>query len=175
MLSTCHSEHVVFSGDWMYRPTSKPHLRLEPAFMVQMQLQMHATGAKVAYLVSWARMGLGLFKVEYNGNFVIAAAKVLQLVMNRFVLKDEDVTADTLNLSRNDPALRDSWKSMHRQLCASMGSSTKIDLHHAGVGTSSSNTGSEMHAPMLSDGLCRLCSHSAQVCQANVAGASGRV
>ena len=59
--------------------------KVDPAYLAQMQLQLHATGADIGYLVSWARKQLSVIKVPYSFDFVQAAARVLVHVVTDFV------------------------------------------------------------------------------------------
>jgi hypothetical protein len=55
---------------------------------VQVQLQMHATGADVAYCVSYSvHRGIRVFMVPYCARFICAAARVLVHVYKRYISK----------------------------------------------------------------------------------------
>ena len=56
---------------------------------MQVQLQLHATGADKGYLVSWARTGLAIFEVPYKHDFVVAFADVLRVVIPAFIEPQE--------------------------------------------------------------------------------------
>ncbi|NJR41972.1 MAG: hypothetical protein HC767_04265 [Akkermansiaceae bacterium] len=64
---------------WSYNPTSRPHDEMDIAHIVQVQLQMHATGARVGYLCSWSvANGSKIFKMKYSEEFMRGASEVLQ-------------------------------------------------------------------------------------------------
>lgn len=62
---------------------------MDPAYLAQMQLQMHATGAPIGYLVSYARNELKVHEVPYRLSFVAAAAAVLVHVVQDFIAVEE--------------------------------------------------------------------------------------
>jgi hypothetical protein len=112
----------------MFMPNSKPATEIDAAYVVQLQLQMHATGAKVGYLISWARMGISVFRVKYCSDFVIAAAKVLQTVISCYVFGSQDVQGDVVQLTHEMPDLRKHWICMYGHLASAVKGSMKLDL-----------------------------------------------
>lgn len=78
-------------AQWTYHPSIAPFLadKLDPAYLTQLQAQMHATGAEKGYLASWARTGLRIFEMPYSYGFMAAAAEVLSIVIPAYIAPDE--------------------------------------------------------------------------------------
>ena len=102
---------------WQYLPNSSPMAKdkIDPAYLVQMQFQMHATGAETAYLVSWARTGVAAYSVPYSYDFVIKAAGVLELVYNSYVAPDDRPPLPTALNTMGDSFI-DAWVPMYDAL-----------------------------------------------------------
>jgi hypothetical protein len=105
----------VSSGEkWMYLPGSKPLSHIDPAYVVQMQFQIRATGAATAYLISWAT-GISVFTTAYSAVFIAAAADVLKHVVELYVEQDLAIPNHALQFP---PPLRAAWLHMHGELRA---------------------------------------------------------
>jgi hypothetical protein len=81
-----------------------------------MQLQMHATGADVAFLGQWTlNNGTALHKVQYSREFMTAASRFLQHLFVRFLCQGQDVSdvqLPTFNMAANDLELRPLWETV---------------------------------------------------------------
>lgn len=97
------------AGLWSYNPSSRPHEHMDMAHLVQVQLQMHATGAQRGYLCSWSvANGSNVFKTHYNPSFVRAASKVLQQVVSKYLQAGSQGTdLPKCDITQEDKALRD--------------------------------------------------------------------
>lgn len=62
---------------------------IDPAWLVQLQFQMHATDTSVGYLVSWSRTDISVHCIKYHERFVLAAAHVLKYIVEQFIDADE--------------------------------------------------------------------------------------
>jgi hypothetical protein len=80
--SSCADEKWVFDSDMRCCTANK----LDPAYMVQVQLQMHVTGARTAFLGQWTlRNGTAVFQLDYSEETMRRASKVLKLVFDEYV------------------------------------------------------------------------------------------
>lgn len=89
---TVHADRRCTAGKrWVFRPNIPPFTadKLDPAYLMQVQLQQHAAGATKGYLVSWARTGLAVFEVPYDYEFVVSLARVLSLVIPAYIEPEE--------------------------------------------------------------------------------------
>jgi hypothetical protein len=121
---------------------------VDPRHVVQMQLQMHATGAPVAFLCSWARSGMHMWLVPYRPAFVLAAAAVLKCVLERYVYAAAPPpTGDVFSC---DKALKDPWLKMWEQLREVMGAIQRLSIESALSIINMKNTiaGAERHSVM---------------------------
>ena len=77
-------------GAWSYKPDLKPHQLIDLARCVQIQFQLHATGAPVGYLCSFSlSQGMTVFKVKYSSAFMEAASKYLQLIVPKYLARNQ--------------------------------------------------------------------------------------
>ena len=72
---------------WVYLPNVLPyHIgNLDPAHLMQIQVQLHATGAEYGLLVSWSRARLAVFKVPYCHEFMVALARQMAVVVRKYI------------------------------------------------------------------------------------------
>ena len=76
------------AGDkWTYIPILRAMAmdNMDAAYLLQVQLQLHATGADVGYLFSWSRTDVTVHSVRYRHTLITAAAHVLKHVIKQFV------------------------------------------------------------------------------------------
>ena len=102
---------------YMYLPNSSPiqPSKVDPAYLVQVQFQMHATGASMAFIASWARTGVSVHRIQYSFAFVEKAAAVAAAVITHYVLPDER-PALPKSLASMDDQLKQSWIEMYDAL-----------------------------------------------------------
>ena len=90
---------------------------LDSGYVLQVQFQLHATGAEFGYLVSWARSGLSVTKIPYSLELITACAHVLQHVIEDYLSPEEIPT-----IPQNFPSLpldvQDKVIDLHTQLGA---------------------------------------------------------
>lgn len=103
---------------------------MDPAHILQVQMQMHATGAEKAYIAYWSRTGLSLFCVAYSADFMLAAVHVLQIVLQQFVYGDLDMAGDVLQLCSMHELhdLRDKWVAMYNHLAAALHATKPLEI-----------------------------------------------
>jgi hypothetical protein len=87
---------------------------MDLAHIVQVQLQMHATGANVGYLCSWSvANGAKIFKMKYSLQFMRHASQVLQQVVTKY-LQPGTESLPKCNITQEDESLQTPWlKMMH--------------------------------------------------------------
>lgn len=101
---------------WSYNPTSRPHDEMDIAHIVQVQLQMHATGARVGYLCSWSvANGSKIFKMKYSEEFMRGASEVLQQVVQRYLQPGND-TLPKCDITQEDDSMQVPWYRMMHAL-----------------------------------------------------------
>lgn len=97
---------------WSYNPASRPHDAMDIAHIVQVQLQMHATGAKVGYLCSWSLShGSTVFRLEYSEAFMRGVSKVLQQVIHKY-LQPGCTALPKCDMTEEDSSLQNPWYRM---------------------------------------------------------------
>jgi hypothetical protein len=115
--SSCADEKWVFDPDMRCCTANK----LDPAYMVQVQLQMHVTGAKKAFLGQWTlRNGTAVFQLDYSREFMRRASKVLKLVFDKYVAPSYDCDSQyglpERDIMKQPYHLRTAWENMMHSL-----------------------------------------------------------
>ena len=100
---------------------------IDAAYIMQVQFQLHATGADYGYLVSWARRGLSIFKVPYSLDLVRATAVVLRYVIGEY-LSPEDIPQLPARISELPQDVQDAVAKLHTQLGTVMGQCERLSL-----------------------------------------------
>lgn len=98
------------------------------AHVAQVQLQMHATNTPCAYIASYARGGLRIFKVRYSQTFIQAAAAMLREVLEAFGPEDAALPVGDITHASCPEAVRDAWYPAMRQLVASAQRCSEVQL-----------------------------------------------
>lgn len=88
---------------------------LDAAYVLQVQFQLHATGADYGYLASWARTGLSVTKIFYSLDLIIACARVLQHVIADY-LSPEDVPKMPLTFASLSQDVQQAVIDVHTKL-----------------------------------------------------------
>lgn len=99
---------------WRFDPCcrcSQPDA-VDPGYWVQVQLQLHATGAATAFLGQWTlRSRTALYQIEYNKAFMEQASLVLSKVISKYM--KPDTTFPPVNMDHEpDKDLKSAWDSM---------------------------------------------------------------
>ena len=90
---------------------------LDVAYVLQVQFQLHATGAEFGYLVSWARSGLSVIKIPYSYELISACALVLQDVIINY-LSPQEIPKIPQNFPSLPETLQHKVIEVHTQLGA---------------------------------------------------------
>ena len=116
-------------SQWTYVPSVGPFREghLDPAYVMQLQFQVHATGADRGFLVSWSRQGLSIFEVPYSHALVAAAAKVLQTVISLYLDPSDIPTLPTSFAALPDEA-QTAVVALYKELGPVMGSCKRLEL-----------------------------------------------
>ena len=100
---------------------------MDPAYVMQLQFQIHATGADHGFLVSWSRQGLSIFRVPYSYALVAAAAKVLETVIAQY-LDPPDLPSLPNQFTALSVEAQSATVELYNQLGPVMGSCTRVQL-----------------------------------------------
>jgi hypothetical protein len=111
---TCKT--LMHAGDkWYYNPSSAPTVRVDPAHVLQVQLQMQATGARVGWIVSFARQGIRIFEAKFDEKLVRSVARVLKSVLQGYI-DPEACPAFPRSITNFDAGLQKRWVKMQQRL-----------------------------------------------------------
>ena len=100
---------------------------LDPAYVMQLQFQMHATGAAYGYICSWSRRELTIIHVPYSFELVEATAHVLVHVVKHY-LDPEQLPVLPRNFVELTADHQEALISLHQQLGPVMASCTLKEL-----------------------------------------------
>ena len=77
--------------EWEYLPLSSAPHNPNPGQLLQLQLCMHATGARHRYAISWARTSMRIVRIPYSFETLVAVARSLNAVHNLYSQPGVDV------------------------------------------------------------------------------------
>lgn len=92
---------------------------MDAAYLLQVQLQLHATGADVGYLFSWSRTNITVHSVRYRHSLITAVAQVVKHIIEQFI-NPQTVPAFPSDASKFQGELRTAWLLLHKEMAALM-------------------------------------------------------